>query len=151
MKMQSDDESQPNYDYDEVTIHSTIRALKAARNQTPDTAHMTEHAKKGLRSSELARKKMPTPAQLEKADRLGRAFLDGLNKGVKKSVLRTKRWEKIYAIEKSTWPHNMGSLQRDEIPEELHSLLDECITRSQEIAQTACQTPELTEAYLKGM
>ncbi len=42
----------------------------------------------------------------------------------------------------------MGSKMRDEIPNHLQKELDECISNSQNIAREACQTQELTDAYL---
>ena len=86
----------------------------------------------------------------DKAHRFGLEFINGLRKGIKESMDRRNRFDKIYAVERTKWVYNMGDKLRNEIPQELHSLLDEFITNSQEIARNACQTIELTEAYLKN-
>lgn len=61
---------------------------------------------------------------------------------------RGARYDKIFTVEQTKWPHNMGSKMRDEIPNHLQKELDECISNSQNIAREACQTQELTDAYL---
>ena len=68
----------------------------------------------------------------------GQASVDGLNKTVGESIARGERWEKIFAIEKTKWPDNMDDKSRNKY-----------IGKSQDIARDACQTPELTEAYLR--
>lgn len=80
----------------------------------------------------------------------GQAIIDALKRGSVESSDRAERYEKIFAVERTKWAHDMGNKMRSDIPEELHDELDECITKSQKIARDACQTPELTEAYLKG-
>jgi len=77
------------------------------------------------------------------------AFVDGLNKTSVESVARSERYEKVFEIEKKKWHHNMGSMKRDEILEELHKELDACISKSQITAREACQSVELTEKYIK--
>jgi thymidine phosphorylase len=91
---------------------------------------------------------MKSDDKLEK-DEFTQEVVDNLNKNVGESVARGERYEKIYAIERTKWPHGMGSIKdRYEIPENLQAELDECITKSQVIARDACQTEELTNAYL---
>jgi hypothetical protein len=85
--------------------------------------------------------------KLEK-DEFTQEVVDNLNKNVGESVARGERYEKIYAIERTKWPHGMGAKMRDEIPENLQAELEECIIRSQNIARDACQTEELTNTYL---
>ncbi len=80
----------------------------------------------------------------------GLEFVDGLRRGITESMARHGRFDKIYAVERTKWQYDMGDKMRNEIPEALHPLLDEFITNSQEIARNACQTVELTEAYLKN-
>lgn len=80
----------------------------------------------------------------------GQIALEAMRRGTKDSGDRNDRYDKIYDIEMTKWPHGMGSKQRTEIPENQQAELDACITKSQEIAREACQTPELTEAYLKS-
>ncbi len=94
---------------------------------------------------------MNTDEKLEKEelDEFVQASVDNLNKNVGESVARGERYEKIFALERKKWPNDMGSKMRDEIPESLQQELDDCITRSQIIARDACQTEELTEAYLR--
>lgn len=87
--------------------------------------------------------------EIMKTDELAQEAVDNLNRNVEESVARGERYDKIYAIERTKWPHGMGSVKdRYEIPENLQAELDECITRSQNIAREACQTEELTNAYL---
>lgn len=105
---------------------------------------MIEELKKIMSKAKL------TSEQIEMSNKMTQEFIAALNENAVKSVERNKRWDKIYAIEQSKWPYNMGSKTRDEIPEELHPILDECIRYSQKIARDACQTEELTEAYLKN-
>lgn len=84
-----------------------------------------------------------------KKSNYGQVTVDALKRASIESSDRHERYEKIFAIEKTKWPHNMGiKTDRNKIPEELHLLLDECIGKSQAIARDACQTPELTERYL---
>ncbi len=85
----------------------------------------------------------------ELTDEFAQASVDNLNRNVTKSVARGERYEKIFALERKKWPYGMGSKMRDEVPENLQQELDDCITRSQIIARDACQTEELTEAYLR--
>ena len=87
-------------------------------------------------------------SEKEGTDKLAQELTDNLNKNVGESVARGERYEKIYAIERTKWPHGMGAKMRDEIPENLQAELEECIIRSQNIARDACQTEELTNAYL---
>ena len=77
------------------------------------------------------------------------AAIDNLRKISVESSERSERYDKIYAIEKTKWPHNMGSVPRSKVPNELHSELDACIEKSQHIAREACQTADLTDAYIK--
>jgi len=84
------------------------------------------------------------------SEKAGAAFVKNLNANAIKSSERHKRWERIYEIEKSKWPQNMGNTMRSDIPIELHDLLDKCITKSQEIARNHCQTEELTQEYLNN-
>lgn len=88
-------------------------------------------------------------SEKEEIDEFVQASVDSLNKNALESVARSERYEKIFALERKKWSNDMGSKTRDEIPENLQTELDECITRSQIIARDACQTEELTEAYLK--
>lgn len=76
-------------------------------------------------------------------------FIIALNTGVLKNEELWKRWDKIYVIEQTRWPDNLKDKSRSELSEELNQKLDECITKSQNIARNACQTTELTEAYLQ--
>jgi|GEM_PF-7080022 len=82
-------------------------------------------------------------------DKIGDEIVRALNKGVVESCARSDRYGKIWQVEIKKWPFGMGGKSRSEIPEHLHKKLDECIEKSQEIARNACQTVELTEAYLK--
>jgi len=91
----------------------------------------------------------PEEEELENK-KMANELVENLNRNVLKSVERNKRWEKIYAVERSKWPSGMGSKSRNDIPVNLHPLLDECITKSRKIALEACQTEELTNAYLKA-
>ena len=88
----------------------------------------------------------------QKADfeKMARESVESLNRSVGESEERSARYEKIYVIEKSMWPHGMGSKMRDEIPEDLQKELDECIKKSQGVAREACQTEKLTEEYLRA-
>lgn len=79
----------------------------------------------------------------------GQATIDALRRGSVESSDRQERWDRIFTIEKRKWPHNMGNKLRSEIPEKLQEELEECIKKSHTIARDACQTPELTEKYLK--
>lgn len=79
----------------------------------------------------------------------GQATIDALRRASVESSDRDERYEKIFAVERTKWAHDMGSKMRSDIPEKLQDELDECIAKSQKIARDACQTPELTEAYLK--
>ena len=79
---------------------------------------------------------------------LTESYLEGLRKASIESVDSDERYEKIYAIERMKWPHNMGSKTRDKIPKELHHELDQCIGKSQAIARNACQTEKLTKNYI---
>lgn len=86
----------------------------------------------------------------DKDHEMSLAIVDGLRKGSIESVERSERYDKIYAIEKTKWPHDMGSKLRSDIPEELQEEFDQCIENSQKIAREACQTEELTKTYLKN-
>lgn len=90
-----------------------------------------------------------TPEDLAEMDEMAKEAVEALRKSSIESGARSERWEKIYAIEQSKWPHNMGNKSRSDIPDNLHPLLDECIKKSQDVARKACQTQELTEEYLK--
>lgn len=90
-----------------------------------------------------------TPEQEAKMDKIAQALTDNLNRNTIESSEKSDRYEKIYAIERTKWPDNMGSKLRSEIPKELHPKLDRCIEESQNTAREACQTVELTNAYLK--
>jgi len=79
----------------------------------------------------------------------GEATVDALKRASIESIAKQERYEKIYKLEREKWSHGMGSKLRSEIPEDLHETLDACIAKSQIVAREACQTPELTEAYLK--
>lgn len=101
-------------------------------------------------SDELWEERMKS-GDIEKWDKdneMSLAIVDGLRKGSLESAERSDRYDKIYAIERSKWPHDMGSKMRSEIPDELQVELDECIMQSQKIARDACQTIELTRSYL---
>lgn len=79
----------------------------------------------------------------------GQATIDALKKSSIESSDRNERYELVFSIEKTKWPHNMGNKLRSEIPEELQVELDKCIDKSQSVARDACQTIELTKEYLK--
>ncbi len=84
----------------------------------------------------------------EKID-YGQAIVDALKRTSVDSSDRNERYELIFSIERSKWPHDMDKKTRSEIPEELQDELDECITKSSLVAREACQSVELTEKYLK--
>ncbi|MCC7469938.1 MAG: hypothetical protein IT284_02250 [Bacteroidetes bacterium] len=85
----------------------------------------------------------------EDVDEFAEAFVKSLNKGSMESMKRSERFDKIFAIEVTKWPYDMGKKNRSDIPEELYEILDACITYSQKVARDACQTEELTEKYLR--
>ena len=122
---------------------------KTSDDQSETSDHVEEEAIEnddGVRMTTLAKAANPSD---EVMDQLGKEAVDSLNKSSVESGDRDERWEKIWAVERSKWPHNMGNLLRTDIPEELHQTLDSCITRSQNIAREFCQTQELTDEYLK--
>lgn len=82
-------------------------------------------------------------------DNISNGFVSSLNKSSKESIEISERYEKIYTLERAKWPYDLGNKLRSDISTELQSKLDECIENSQKIAKDACQTVELTEAYLK--
>lgn len=88
--------------------------------------------------------------QWDKDHEMALEFVNGLRNSSVKSEERSIRYDKIYEIERTKWPHGMGSKMRNEIPEDLHPKLDECIATSQNITRDACQTEELTNEYLKN-
>jgi|WetSurMetagenome_2_1015567.scaffolds.fasta_scaffold164682_2 hypothetical protein len=99
--------------------------------------------------SQVPKKPILTPEQKKETDIMAGEFIDGLNRGAIESGERNERWEKIYGIEQTKWPHDMGNKSRSEIPKKFWPELDECIDKSQQIARETCQTEKLTEDYLK--
>lgn len=81
---------------------------------------------------------------------MAQAALNALNKGIKKSVACRARYDKIYEIERAKWPEDLREKSRSELSKKMNKKLDEYIEKTQKIAREACQTEELTEAYLKG-
>lgn len=83
--------------------------------------------------------------------RIGYIFVDGMRMGLKEDNEKMERFEKIYATEKVNWPYGMGiNTNKDLIPPELHTLLDECIDKSIDVARKYCQSSELMEEYFRN-